>query len=116
MAVQSLPTLHSISTALFYRSIRFKGHFDNGLQTKVRNCDEEQTERCNTGEVLGQGTKLQTVRNYLKAYVSHLLNNGFDQNFVREQVGHQMLQTTLNYYVYSTTRNTQKIERLNKVL
>ena len=51
-----------------------------------------------------------------KTYVSHLLNNGFDQDFVREQVGHQMLQTTLNYYVYSTTRNTQQIERLNQVL
>ena len=51
-----------------------------------------------------------------KTYVSQLLNNGFDQDFVREQVGHQMLQTTLNYYVYSTTRNTQQIERLNQVL
>ena len=31
MAEQNLPTLHSISTALFYRGIRFKGHFENQI-------------------------------------------------------------------------------------
>ena len=51
-----------------------------------------------------------------KTYVSNLLNNGFDQDFVREQVGHQSIQTTLNFYVYSTSRNEEQIQRLNEVL
>lgn len=36
-----------------------------------------------------------------KTYISHLLNNGVDPDFVREQVGHKDLQTTYNSYTYT---------------
>ena len=86
------------------REYLFDVQTPNNIEMKLYHlCDELKIER-------------RSPHKLRKTYVSHLLNNGFDQDFVREQVGHQMLQTTLNYYVYSTTRNTQQIERLNKVL
>ena len=51
-----------------------------------------------------------------KTYISNLLNNGVDPDFVREQAGHKDIQTTLNSYVYSTTRNDEKIKQLNNIL
>lgn len=51
-----------------------------------------------------------------KTYISTLLNEGFDPDFVREQVGHKDLQTTLNSYVYSTTRPEKQVKKLEKVL
>lgn len=51
-----------------------------------------------------------------KTYVSALMNNGFDMDFVRTQVGHQDVKTTLNSYVFSTTRAQDNIERLNQVI
>lgn len=51
-----------------------------------------------------------------KTYISKLLNDGFDADFVREQVGHKELQTTLNSYAYSTTRKEEQVKKLQKVL
>ena len=41
---------------------------------------------------------------------------GVDADFVREQAGHKDLQTTLNFYAYSTTRNEKKLAQLNEAL
>jgi len=51
-----------------------------------------------------------------KTYISNLLNNGVDADFVRSQVGHKDIQTTLNSYTYSTTRKEKQVEELNRVL
>ena len=51
-----------------------------------------------------------------KTYVSTLLNRGIDADFVREQAGHKDLQTTLNSYTYSTTRNEEKLAQLQEAL
>lgn len=51
-----------------------------------------------------------------KTYISTLLNKGVDPDFVRTQVGHRELQTTLNCYTYSTTRDEEKIKQLNAIL
>ena len=51
-----------------------------------------------------------------KTYISSLLNKGVDADFVREQAGHKDLQTTLNFYAYSTTRNEKKLAQLNEAL
>ena len=51
-----------------------------------------------------------------KTYISTLLNNGVDPDFVREQVGHKDLQTTFNSYTYSTTKQEKQIKRLADVL
>ena len=45
-----------------------------------------------------------------------LLNNSFDPDFVRRQAGHKQLQTTLNNYTYSTTRDEANVEKLIQVL
>ena len=50
-----------------------------------------------------------------KTYISTLLNQGFDLDFVREQAGHQDLKTTLNCYTFSTTRREENREKLNKI-
>ncbi len=49
-------------------------------------------------------------------YVSTLLNQNFDPDFVRQQAGHSTLQTTLNHYTYSTTRQETLIKQLNAVV
>ena len=46
-------------------------------------------------------------------YVSTLLNHNFDLDFVRQQAGHSTLQTTLNHYTYSTTRQETLVQQLN---
>lgn len=51
-----------------------------------------------------------------KPYISTLLNKGVDADFVREQAGHRDLQTTLNSYAYSTTRNEEKVAQLQEIL
>jgi integrase len=51
-----------------------------------------------------------------KTYISNLLNKGMDADFVREQAGHKDLQTTLNCYTYSTTRNEEKVRHLEEIL
>ena len=51
-----------------------------------------------------------------KTYISTLLNDGFDADFVRTQVGHKELRTTLNCYTYSTTRKEEQVKKLQKTL
>ena len=51
-----------------------------------------------------------------KTYISTLLNKGIDPDFVRTQVGHRDLQTTLNSYAFSTTRKEEQLEVLSKAL
>jgi len=50
-----------------------------------------------------------------KTYISSLINNGVDLDFVREQVGHRELKTTLDSYTYSTTRKEQQLQALTKI-
>lgn len=51
-----------------------------------------------------------------KTYVSRLLNEQFDVDFVRRQAGHTTIQTTLNNYTFQTTRNEALIGKLNGVV
>ena len=48
-----------------------------------------------------------------KTYISTLMNHHMDADFARSQAGHSSLQTTLNCYTYSTTRNDDLINQLN---
>ena len=61
------------------------------------------------------GIPLRSPHKIRKTYISTLLNQGFDPDFVREQAGHQDLATTLNCYTYSTTRKAENREKLNKI-
>ena len=45
-----------------------------------------------------------------KTYISRLLNERYDADFVRVQAGHKELATTLNHYDFATTRQ-QEIPR-----
>lgn len=51
-----------------------------------------------------------------KTYISELINNKIDMDFVREQVGHQDLKTTFDSYTYSTTRTSENLKKLNLLL
>ncbi len=76
----------------------------NNIQMKLyRMCDELGIER-------------RSPHKLRKTYISMLLNNGMDPDFVRQQAGHKQLQTTLNNYTYSTTRDSEIVEKLNQVL
>lgn len=66
-------------------------------------CDELQIER-------------RSPHKTRKTYISNLLNNGMDPDFVREQVGHKELKTTLNSYTYSTTRKIENLEKLKRII
>ena len=86
------------------REYLFKVQTPNNIEMKLYHLCEE------------LGIEKRSPHKLRKTYISNLLNKGFDQDFVREQAGHQALQTTLNYYVYSTTRNEELIRRLNEAL
>lgn len=62
------------------------------------------------------GINRRSPHKWRKTYISTLLNNGVDPDFVRAQVGHKDLQTTLNSYDYSTTRKEKQISQLEKIL
>ena len=62
------------------------------------------------------GIKVRSPHKIRKTYVSTLLNNGVDADFVRTQVGHKDLQTTFNSYVYSTSKNDKQVKQLNDLL
>lgn len=82
----------------------FETATQNNIQMKLyRMCDELGIER-------------RSPHKLRKTYISTLLNEGFDPDFVRQQAGHKQLQTTLNNYTYSTTRDSVLVEKLNKVL
>ena len=51
-----------------------------------------------------------------KTYISTLINEGVDMDYVRTQARHKDLSTTLRSYVYSTATNEEKIAVLNQVL
>jgi len=51
-----------------------------------------------------------------KTYISNLLNKGADLDFVRNQVGHKDIQTTLNSYTYSTSHKEKQLEQLETAL
>lgn len=50
-----------------------------------------------------------------KTYISTLINHMMDLDFVREQVGHKELQTTLNSYTYSTTRTEKQFREISEI-
>ena len=51
-----------------------------------------------------------------KTYISTLINNGADMDYVRSQARHKDLSTTLKSYVYSTSAKEDKLALLNAVL
>ena len=51
-----------------------------------------------------------------KTYISDLMNNGLDPDFVREQAGHQDVQTTYKSYTFSTAPEEKKLQDLIRVL
>lgn len=86
------------------RNRLFETATQNNIQMKLyRMCDELGIER-------------RSPHKLRKTYISMLLNHGFDPDFVRQQAGHKQLQTTLNNYTYSTTRDSEIVEKLNEVL
>ena len=62
------------------------------------------------------GISRRSTHKIRKTYISTLLNNQVDADFVREQVGHKDLKTTFDSYTYSTTRKEIALEQLNKLL
>lgn len=50
-----------------------------------------------------------------KTYISTLVNQMMDLDFIRTQVGHKEIQTTLNSYTYSTSRAEQKYADLTSI-
>ncbi len=62
------------------------------------------------------GIRRRSPHKCRKTYISNLLNKGMDADFVREQAGHRDLQTTLDCYTYSTTRNEEKVAKLKEIL
>ena len=50
-----------------------------------------------------------------KTYISTLVNKMMDLDFVRTQVGHKEIQTTLNSYTYSTERAEKKYAELSSI-
>ena len=61
------------------------------------------------------GIMRRSAHKMRKTYVSTCLNKGLDPDFVREQVGHSDLQTTFNYYTFSTTRDEDKLKELENI-
>lgn len=85
------------------RDLLFDTLTPNNLQTKVyRLCRKLEIER-------------RSPHKFRKTFISRLINSGADVDFVREQVGHQQISTTYNAYVFSTTRDEEKIKLLNEL-
>ena len=85
------------------RDLLFVTLTPNNLQTKVyRLCRKLEIER-------------RSPHKFRKTFISRLINSGADVDFVREQVGHQQISTTYNAYVFSTTRDEEKIKLLNEL-
>ncbi|MBO4838321.1 MAG: site-specific integrase [Lachnospiraceae bacterium] len=97
-----------IRVILFKKGIHRERLFETATQSMIqmklyRMCDELGIER-------------RSPHKLRKTYISMLLNHGFDPDFVRQQAGHKQLQTTLNNYTYSTTRDSEIVGKLNEVL
>ena len=82
----------------------FETATESSIQLKLyRMCDE-------------LGIPRRSPHKLRKTYISTLLNNQVDPDFVMRQAGHRQLQTTLNNYAYSTTRDEEMVKKLNVVL
>ena len=62
------------------------------------------------------GIPVRSAHKIRKTYISKLLNNQTDLDFVRSQVGHKEDRTTLNSYTFSTTRKEAQLQKLESVL
>ena len=62
------------------------------------------------------GIPRRSIHKARKTYASDLLNAHLDPDFVRTQLGHSELRTTLNSYIYSTTASDELLQRLEKAL
>ena len=105
---QCFELLKRIKAMLFKKGIIRDRIFENATEDTIqmklyRLCDELDFGR-------------RSPHKLRKTYISLLLNNGLDPDFVRKQAGHRQLQTTLNNYTYSTTRDEVIVEKLNQVL
>ena len=86
------------------RSLLFDTLTPNNLQMKVYHmCRELKIEP-------------RSPHKFRKTFISQLINNGADIDFVREQAGHQQISTTYNSYVFSTSTDEEKITLMNKIL
>ena len=75
----------------------------NNIQMKLyRICDELEIKR-------------RSPHKERKTYISTLINNGADLDYVRSQARHKDLNTTLKSYVYSTTEKEKKVALLNNL-
>ena len=76
----------------------------NNVQMKLyRICDE-------------LGIEKRSPHKERKTYISTLINNGADIDYVRSQARHKDLNTTLKSYVYSTSEKNEKVALLNSLL
>ena len=60
--------------------------------------------------------RIRSPHKMRKTYISTLLNNNMDPDFVRTQAGQKELQTTFNSYTYSTTRPERLLQTLESIL
>ena len=85
------------------REMLFETYTPNNLRTKVyRMCRDLEIQQ-------------RSPHKFRKTFISRLINGGADVDFVREQAGHQQIATTYNAYVFSTTRDEEKINLLNSL-
>ncbi|MBP5154947.1 MAG: site-specific integrase [Lachnospiraceae bacterium] len=85
------------------RELLFDTLTPNSLRTKVyKMCRDLEMER-------------KSPHKFRKTFISRLLNSGADVDFVREQAGHQQITTTYNAYVFSTSRDEEKIRLVNQL-
>ena len=76
----------------------------NNIQMKLyRICDE-------------LGIPRRSPHKERKTYISTLINNGADIDYVRTQARHKDLNTTMKSYVYSTLKKDEKVALLNSLL
>ena len=83
------------------RDLLFESQTPNDLRTKIykvcKNLDIEP----------------RSPHKFRKTFISRLINGGADIDFVRKQAGHQQISTTYNAYVFSTTRDEEKVKLIN---
>ena len=86
-----------------YTSMLFNVRTPNNLQRKL-------AKLCKMADI-----EVRSPHKIRKTYISTLINQMMDVDFVREQVGHKELQTTLNSYTYSTARTEKKYADLTAI-
>ena len=97
------------------RKMQFKKGIDaNGLLFRVKTPNNIS---CKLARICKElGIDKRSPHKGRKTYISTLLNKGLDPDFVRTQVGHRDLQTTLNSYAFSTTRKEKQLDALSEAL